>query len=142
MKMTREGVNPPIRKTKGSCGYDISCPEDVDIYNGTWVNLDLGILMEKGDIPDGYCALIVPRSSMGVKIKLRVANTVGVIDSDYTMDTIKAMVTVDVSDQGKKGVSLRRNDRILQMVLVPFGVIATERPPTKERVGGYGSTGV
>lgn len=142
MKMMIEGVNLPVRKTKGSCGYDIFCPMDLEIYNGKWMDVDTGILMEKGDIPEGYCALVFPRSSMGVKARLSLANTVGVIDSDYTMDTIKASITVDVKDRGYTGVSLKRNERILQMVLVPFGIISTEEIPTQERTGGYGSTGV
>ena len=141
MIMTREGVNIPVRKTKGSCGYDIFCPEDISLPNNIWKPIDTGIKMEKGDIPEGFCALIAPRSSMGVKYKLRIANTVGVIDSDYTMDTIKAMITVDVSDKGEGGVIIKQNERILQMILVPFGIIQSELTPTEERKGGYGSTG-
>lgn len=140
MKMMIDGVNPPVRKTKGSCGYDISCPEDIQIYNGCWVDIDLGILMEPGDIPEGYCALILPRSSYGVKYKLRLANTCGVIDSDYTMATIKAMITAQSYDHYY--IEMAKNERILQMVLVPFGIISSEHPPTEERKGGIGSTGV
>lgn len=140
MKMMIEGVNLPTRKTIGSCGYDIYCPKDILIDRNDWVNLDLGILMEKGDIPEGYCALILPRSSMGVKFKLRLANTCGVIDSDYTMDTIKAMIYG--YDPYFSYIEIKKNERILQMILVPFGIIQSEIPPTEERVGGIGSTGV
>lgn len=136
MKMTIEGVNPPVRKTKGSCGYDIHCPENIDINAGQWASIDTGILLDPGDIPEGYVGLIVPRSSMGMKYKLRLANTVGVIDSDYTMATIKATITVETD------IQLMKNERILQMILVPFGVIPTEEPPTEERKGGCGSTGL
>lgn len=148
MKMMIEGVNLPTRKTIGSCGYDIYCPKDIRLFPDEWINLDLGILMEKGDIPEGYCALILPRSSTGVKYKLRLANTCGVIDSDYTMDTIKAMITgYDwiYSWRGSHKIPttiIDKNTRILQMILVPFGIIQSEIPPTEERVGGIGSTGV
>lgn len=135
MRMTIEGVNPPVRKTTGSCGYDISCPQDLQIFYNEWISIDLGILMEPGDIPEGYCALIVPRSSS--KVILR--NVVGVIDSDYTMDTIKARIKAIDSTFPR---FIAKNDRILQMIIVPFGIIESEQPPREKRTGGIGSTGV
>ena len=141
MKMTIEGVNPPIRKTKGSCGYDIYCPEDIMLNDEKWKTLDLGILMEPGDIPDGYCALIMPRSSMGMKYGLKLSNTVGVIDSDYTMDTIKASIKTDHGLKYGFNLKIEKNTRILQMIIVLFATIPNETVPTEERKGGLGSTG-
>lgn len=143
MKMMIEGVNLPRRKTKGSCGYDIYCPLDITIVNEART-IDTGIMMEPGDIPEGYFAMIVPRSSMGSS-GLHLRNTVGIIDSDYTMDTIKATLYMDQHSYGAKGydrMELKKNDRILQMVIVPFGTIPNEETPTEERKGGYGSTGL
>lgn len=137
MKMTIEGVNLPARKTKGSCGYDIYCPKAINLSRFIPVDLDLGIMMEPGDIPEGHFAMIVPRSSLGSKYGLRLRNTIGIIDSDYTMDTIKASLYVD-SPEGK---GFRKNDRILQMIIVPFATIPGEEEPTEERTGGIGSTG-
>lgn len=136
MRMTIEGVRLPQRKTLGSCGYDIHCPTDLVVYHQP-TTIDLGILMEPGDIPDGYFAMLVPRSSTGSKDGLHLRNSVGIIDSSYTMDTIKATLYVD-SDTPK---IFFKNDRILQMVIVPYGIVASEIPPTEERKGGYGSTG-
>ena len=141
MIMTREGVNPPTRKTKGSCGYDISCPTDLELCDNSWTQVDLGIRMEPGDIPEGYCALITPRSSMGMKHGLKLANTVGVIDSDYTMATIKAALKTDNGYSHGNPLRLKRNDRILQMIIVPFATIPNETVPTEKRKGGLGSTG-
>lgn len=160
MRMTIEGVELPVRKTKGSCGYDIHAPMDM-IITDVARTVDLGVLMEPGDIPEGYCALIVPRSSMGAK-GLHLRNTVGVIDSDYTMDTIKATLycdqhvegILDVDHDFRTGIRLKgrttsvenvvivkKNERILQMIIVPFGIIPNEPEVTEERKGGYGSTG-
>lgn len=139
MKMMIEGVNPPVRKTKGSCGYDLYCPKDVTLVGSSWTKLDLGVQMDVGDIPDGYCGLIMPRSSMGMKYGLKLSNTVGVIDSDYTMDTIKAALKIDCD---RPCVTIEKNERILQMIIVPFGIIPSEEVPTEERKGGIGSTGL
>ena len=138
MKMTIEGVEPPTRKTTGSCGYDIHCPKDVNLSRFMPTYLDLGILMEPGDIPAGHFAMIVPRSSFGSKYGLRLRNTVGIIDSDYTMDTIKASLYVD----NPEGLNVKKNERILQMIVVPFVTMESEVPPTEERKGGIGSTGI
>lgn len=136
MKMLIEGVDMPVRKTTGSAGYDIACPEDVLLKKYSWKQIDLGIQMEEGDIPYGFVGLIFPRSSTGMRWGLRLKNTVGVIDSDYTMDTIKATLTVDVYE-----VPVHKNDRILQMLIVPIGVIPSEEVPLDLRTGGVGSTG-
>lgn len=138
MKMTIDGVEPPTRKTTGSCGYDIHCPKDVNLSRFMPTNIDLGILMEKGDIPEGHFAMIVPRSSFGSKYGLRLRNTVGIIDSDYTMDTIKASLYVD----NPEGLKVSKNERILQMIIVPFATMPSEVAPTEERKGGIGSTGI
>lgn len=140
MKMMISGVNPPARKTIGSCGYDLYCPEDIEMspYDNEWLKIDLGIKLDVGDIPDGYCGLIMPRSSIGMKYGLKLSNTIGVIDSDYTMDTIKAALKVDCT---QPIVRLQKNERILQMVIVPFGIIPSEQVPTQQRTGGIGSTG-
>lgn len=135
--MMIEGVDMPVRKTTGSAGYDIACPEDVILQKYRWKQIDLGIQMEEGDIPYGFVGLIVPRSSTGMRWGLRLKNTVGVIDSDYTMDTIKATLTVDLYE-----VHVHKNDRILQMLIVPIGVIPSEDAPLDLRTGGVGSTGV
>lgn len=146
MKMTIEGVDLPQRQTEDSCGYDIYAPCDMVITRDA-TKYDLGILMEPGDIPKGYFALILPRSSTGNK-GLCIRNTAGVIDSDYTMDTIKATLYID--DHGgdrmidvahAQKLEFPKNSRILQMILVPHGIIPTEIPPTQKREGGIGSTG-
>jgi len=130
-----DGVKQPRRSTIGSCGYDIYCPCDCVIYPDKPVTLDLGVSFEDGDIPDGFFAMLVPRSSTGSKQGLRLRGTVGIIDSDYR-DTIRATLLVDTKPQ-----IFFRNDRILQLILVPYGTIRGEIAPTEERKGGIGSTG-
>lgn len=127
----------PRRGTKGSCGYDIYLPQDVRLSRWKWTFIDLKVRMEEGDIPSWHFGMVVPRSSSGVKHGLRLRNTVGIIDSDYTMDTIKAMVKTDdwIPRTYKAG------ERVLQMIIVPYARIAGEIVPDKVRTGGHGSTG-
>ena len=135
MQVTHE-FGLPVRKTTGSCGYDLVTPIDLVLHRGHWNDVSLGLKMDGGDIPEGYFGLIVPRSSTGFKYGLRLKNTIGIIDSSYTMDYIHASLTVDVDK-----IEFPAGTRILQMILVPYGVIPSEIPPVEERTGGRGSTG-
>lgn len=137
MKVLVDWLNAPQRKTIGSCGYDLYCPKDV-ILTKEPVTLDMGVLLQAGDIPDGCFGLLVPRSSIGAKKGVHMRNTIGIIDSSYTMDTIKATLYTDSKDP----VELKFNERILQLIIVPYVTMPDEIAPTEERTGGYGSTGL
>lgn len=132
------GAPLPARKKKGDCGYDFSLPEDITIKKGQRPVIDTGIIMEEGDIPDGYFMMLFPRSSTGFNYGLTLANTCGIIDSGYR-DTIKAKIWLN--DPGMEILKLKKGDRFIQGVLIPFGIIPSEVPPTEERDGGVGSTG-
>ena len=132
------GAPLPARKRKGDCGYDFSLPEDVIIKRSQRPVIDTGIIMEEGDIPDGYFMMLVPRSSTGFNYGLSLANTCGIIDSGYR-DTIKAKIWLN--DPSMEILKLKKGERFMQGVLIPFGIIASEVPPEEERDGGLGSTG-
>lgn len=95
----------------------------------------------KFEVPAGHVMLIYSRSGHGFKNHVRLANCVGVIDSDY-----RGEVMVKLMADGKFGdLTVRPGDRIAQAMLVPLpfvritevaGLSETERG---ER--GFGSTG-
>lgn len=132
------GAPLPRRARKGDAGYDMYLPEDLVIKKGQRPMIDTGIILEEGDIPEGHFAMIVPRSSTGSKYGLALCNTLGVVDQGYR-DTIKAKLWLN--DPSVELLKLKKGDRFCQMILVPFGIIASEEPPTEERDGGVGSTG-
>ena len=80
IELCREGAKLPAYATDGSAAMDIYSPEDYVIGPGECVIIPTGL---KVNIPIGYALLIQPRSGMSRKTKLRVANTPGLIDSDY-----------------------------------------------------------
>ena len=137
------GKELPRRQRKGDAGYDFYLPEDVEFRETFPTEIDTGIIMEEGDIPDGYVMLLFPRSSLGTEYGLEFANSVGVIDSGYR-GTIKAKMNVRYPMK-RDGVSvplvLLEGTRFMQGVIVPFATIPNEMPPAEERDGGIGSTG-
>lgn len=64
------------------------------------------------EIPKGWVGLVLPRSGMGVKYKLRLLNTCGVIDSDYRN-------WIQVACTFEEEFWLEPYERICQMVVVP-----------------------
>ena len=81
LKIKTDG-NVPSYATKYSAGIDLYCKSDKDIIikPKETIKIHTDIYVE---IPEGYFGAVYPRSSTGVKKQLMLANTVGIIDSDY-----------------------------------------------------------
>ena len=73
-------IRLPRRATAKSAGYDFFAPDDITLEPGQTITVATGI---RALMPDDWCLLIYPRSGLGFKYKLRLNNTVGIIDADY-----------------------------------------------------------
>ena len=80
IELCRDDAKFPTYATNGSAAMDIYSPEEVILGPGECKIIPTGL---KVNIPIGYALLIQPRSGMSRKTKLRIANTPGLIDSDY-----------------------------------------------------------
>lgn len=132
--ITHEGIKLPERQTRFSAGYDFFFPyDDITIKAGETIMFPTGIrcAMDIGNV-----LLLMPRSSWGMKYQMRFNNTIGVIDSDYynaeNEGHIMCMLTVG------KDMIIRKNDRYMQGVFVPFYTF--NDVVDVERKGGIGST--
>lgn len=141
MPLVKEFIKPEY-KTEYSAGMDIYLQEDVTLVIGADNVIHLGFAAE---VPEGYAAILLPRSSAGMKgISLR--NTAGVIDSDYRGEWIAHIVI----DQNQDNALLdewhyKRGDRIIQCLIVPVKKVDIELTEsisvTARGNGGFGSTG-
>ncbi|AFQ22284.1 dUTPase [Pectobacterium phage My1] len=91
-------------------------------------------------IPKGWVGLIAPRSSTG-RLKCRLANTLGVIDSDY-----RGELAMEITNDGTEDVILENFQRIVQMVIVPHYnphsfTVVDELSETNRGEKGWGSSG-
>ena len=136
VKRLNEYVELPTRGSKWSAGLDLYCPFDVVVPADTQKKIPLGIAIQ---IPDFHVGLLVPRSSMH-KTPLRMANSMGVIDSDYTGEICAVYDNVSC-----KNYTIKRGERIAQLLIVPIllpEVEETDRLYDTERgSNGFGSTG-
>lgn len=129
----------PQKKTNGAACFDCYARETVEISCDKAVLIPLGFAMK---IPKGWCAKIYPRSSTGLKTKIRLANSVGIIDSDYIGEI---SYIAELKGETAEPVTINAGDRICQMSFerVPKVIfqIVEVLPETKRGTNGYGSTG-
>lgn len=93
------------------------------------------------ELPKGQMAMIVPRSSIGMKTGLRLSNSMGVIDSDY-----RGLVGIIYDNISDSDYTINAGDRIAQMMFSPVNRVkfkaVEEVNETNRNEGGFGSTGV
>lgn len=135
--MPLEELPLPRRATAGSAGYDFVCPVEVTLRPGEMAAIPTGI---RAVMDAAWVLVICPRSSLGRKFGLRLANTIGVIDSDYAHADNEGHILVMLVNGGGEACTLHPGDRFCQGIFLPYG-LAKEAPVHADRVGGYGSTG-
>jgi dUTP pyrophosphatase len=135
-KLTTTAITPS-RGTESSAGLDLYADADVLVTSGASVMLGTGIAIE---IPRDHVGLVCIRSSVG-KAGVALANSVGVIDSDYRGE-LKLCLTYTA---GSGGHYIRKGQAIAQIVIMPVlqvELVEVDALSTTERGdGGFGSTG-
>ena len=104
-----ENIILPRRATAGSAGYDFIAPYDFTLESGEEIVIDTGI---RAKIADGWVLVILPRSGSGFKFGVRLANTAGVIDSDY-----RGEIGVGLINNGDKSFKIAA---LLVFILIVF----------------------
>lgn len=141
IKEIYDGIQLPKRSTKGSAGYDFYSPFDITIHPDKVVTFPTGIRCE---IEDGWVLQIYPRSGIGFKTGIRLANTVGIIDSDYYHADNEGHIIAKLVCPSKMfsqcPYAILSGDRIFQGVFTPYG-ITVDDDIDAVRYGGLGSTG-
>lgn len=127
----------PTRGTDKSAGLDFYATETVTIEPNESVVVGTGVALA---IPENSVLLLVGRSGLGFKKGLRLANSVGVIDSDY-----RGEIMAKVHNDSKEAHTIEKGTRFAQGVLVPFLLSEIEEvtnlPTTARGEGGFGHTG-
>ena len=142
IKLTR-GMTAPEYATTGSAAVDLRAAleenEVVTIAPGARALIPTGLSIspETSDV----VAVIAGRSGLGVKKGVTLANSIGVIDSDY-----RGEIQVCLINRGDEPFEVRRGDRIAQMMFLPVMhasfLPVDELDETERGAGGFGHTGV
>lgn len=139
LKKLDSGAHMPAYVTPGAACFDIRALDEGYIDDIGHVNhiFRTGLAFE---VPVGHVMLVFSRSGHGFNNDVRLANCVGVIDSDYRGE-IKVKLTADPDGLLK----VARGDRVAQAMILPVERVefewADELSDTERGVGGFGSTG-
>ena len=132
-----DALQLPTRATGGSAGYDLKTPVPFEIAPGESINIPSGLRVK---IDEGWWLCALPRSGLGFKFKAWLANTVGVIDSDYYGSLNEGHVFIKICNEGDKTITVNAGDGVIQTIFLPFGITYDDEA-TGVRNGGFGSTG-
>ena len=117
---------------------DLRSAEDVDLKEGEFHLVPLGVAMQ---LPKGYEAHVVPRSSTFKKFGIIQTNHMGVIDGSYSGDNDQWFMPV----MAMRDTHISFNDRICQFRIIenqPKIVFDEKEHLDGADRGGFGSTGV
>lgn len=134
-----EGLPFPAYASAGAAGIDLAAAVDQSLT----LNPEHRALVPTGiaiALPEGYEGQVRPRSGLALKHGITVLNSPGTIDGDY-----RGEVQVILANLGTEPVTIRRGDRIAQLVVAPVTRVEIERvadlPESERGAGGFGSTG-
>lgn len=127
-----------IEKMKVGDWIDLRAAEDVDMKAGEFKMFPLGVAMQ---LPEGYEAIIAPRSSTFKKYGVILVNSIGIIDESYCGDNDQwHFLAFAVRD-----THISKNDRICQFRILkhqPKLEFEEVSCLENENRGGIGSTGI
>lgn len=135
-----DDIKLPLQATAGSAGHDFFLPEDITIPFGGYVTIPTGI---RAILNNDEVLMVYPRSGLGFKYGLTLANTIGVIDSDYSDSDNEGHIfikLVNTSPLAKgKDITLKKGDAFCQGIITKY-IVADGAKSNESRNGGFGST--
>lgn len=133
-----EGAQVPTYAHDTDAAADLYATQDWLIQAHTYSNkIPTGVKIQ---LPEGWLALIIPRSSIGAKTPLRLSNSVGLIDSGY-----RGELNILYDNTSDEDYHIKQGDRIAQLLVMPsyrFKAQVVDILGASDRgEGGFGSTG-
>jgi len=136
-----EGLPLPAYETAQAAGMDLraAVPEDepLVLHPGSRFPVPTGLAFA---LPPGFEGQVRPRSGLAFKSGVTCLNTPGTVDADY-----RGEVKVILINLGEEAVTIRRGDRIAQLIVAPVvqaqWAEVESLEETARGAGGFGSTG-
>ena len=137
-----KNINLPVRKTLKAAGYDIEAAEDVTIPPfGNGVKPVLVHTGLKAYCMDDEWFMLANRSSGPMKKNLVLANSIGIIDSDYYGNPSNdGEFMYAYYNMGTEPLEIKKGDVIGQVVFQKYLTVDNDITEEQERQGGFGST--
>jgi len=138
IKRLDPGVPLPLYAKGGDAGADIVSAVDITLAPGERALVPTGISIA---LPDGYVALVHPRSGLAIKHGVTMVNAPGTVDAGYRGELKLILINHDKSES----VTFKRGDRVAQLVIQAVEqaefIEVQELPGSGRGTDGFGSTG-
>lgn len=127
----------PAYEHPGDAGMDLRARIQVELAPGSRALVPTGIALA---LPDGFVALVHPRSGLALRHGVTLVNSPGTVDAGY-----RGEIQVILINHGSEPVVISRGDRIAQLVIQQVARarvhVAETLPGSHRAQGGFGSTG-
>ena len=137
---TSRDLNLPVYHSELAAGMDVSAAIEAPlvINPGEVKLIGTGFAVA---LPPGYELQVRPRSGLAVKHSITIINSPGTIDADY-----RGEVKIGLINLGNKPYTVKRGDRIAQLILAPVFratiTVVDDLDKTGRQDGGFGHTGI
>ncbi len=133
-----DGIPVPSYAKPGDAGADLCSRIDMVLAAGERALVPTGISVA---LPNGYVALVHPRSGLAIKHGISIVNTPGTVDAAYRGE----LQVILINHDPRESFTIKKGDRIAQLVIqkverAQFIEVAS-LPGTHRSDGGFGSTG-
>lgn len=133
-----KGISLPQRKTANSAGYDLAAAETVVLQPHAVTVVPTGLKAYMGD--DEYLSIFI-RSSLAFKKGLMLANSTGIVDSDYYNNSDnEGHIMIAYYNTNDTAFTITKGDRIGQGIFMKY-LTVDDDTASGVRTGGIGSTG-
>jgi dUTP pyrophosphatase len=133
-----KSVPLPSYSKPGDAGADLTARIDVTLQPGERALVPTGISIA---LPNGYVALVHPRSGLAIKHGVTMVNSPGTVDAGFRGE----LQIILINHDPKEAISFKKGDRIAQLVIQQVeraNFVEVESLPGSDRgSGGFGSTG-
>ena len=134
-----KSIPMPSYAKPGDAGADLTARVDVTLQPGERALVPTGISVA---LPNGYVALVHPRSGLAIKHGVTMVNSPGTVDAGFRGELQVILINLDP----REAISFKRGDRIAQLVFQKVEhadfVEVQELPGSGRSDGGFGSTGL
>ena len=130
----------PKRATAGSAGYDFFAPFDISIKPWESIVMPTGVRCKFEN--ENFVLKIYPKSGLGFKYGVGLANTVGIIDADYYNSDNEGHIMIKLTNyNANEIVYIRRGKSFAQGIFEMYGLTVDDDEAEKQiRNGGFGIT--
>lgn len=147
-------IQLPRASTPYSAGFDFCSPLTIDVPTNQiiWIPTGIRWVVNHENVAEAFGEMVglqlqlYPRSGLSTKFGIRLANTVGIVDSDYSDSDneghiILAMIRDMTSVFNPPIFRFPQGDRVAQGIVQPYIKNMKFTKADASRNGGFGSTG-